>query len=145
MRRISSELRPEMLEHLGLVSALTELTTTFGRISGIRVERQFDALLPDLQADTELAMYRIAQESLTNVARHARATRVTVSLEPGPAASFCASRMMGVALTPRRSTGTAGCAACVSGPSRRRRSGDQGGATGGVEVRLEVPASAWGR
>ena len=36
VRRISSELRPEMLEHLGLVSALTELTTTFGRVSGIR-------------------------------------------------------------------------------------------------------------
>jgi two-component system, NarL family, sensor histidine kinase UhpB len=83
VRRISSELRPEMLAQLGLVSALTELTTTFSRISGVRVERQFDRPLPKLDPDVELAVYRIAQESLTNVARHARATQVTVSLEQG--------------------------------------------------------------
>jgi two-component system sensor histidine kinase UhpB len=83
VRRISSELRPEMLEQLGLVSALTELTTTFGRVSGIEVDRRFDESLPDLGADAELAVYRIAQESLTNVARHAQATRVTVALEGG--------------------------------------------------------------
>ena len=44
VRRISSELRPEMLEHLGLLSALTELATTFGRASGIRVQREFDVV-----------------------------------------------------------------------------------------------------
>jgi two-component system sensor histidine kinase UhpB len=83
VRRISSELRPEMLEHLGLVSALTELTTTFGRVSGIRVDRRFDQALPELAPDAELAVYRIAQESLTNVARHAHATQVTVALHAG--------------------------------------------------------------
>jgi two-component system sensor histidine kinase UhpB len=83
VRRISSELRPEMLEQLGLVSALTELTATFGRVSGVQVEREFGQSLPDLDADAELAVYRIAQESLTNVARHAQATRVTVALEAG--------------------------------------------------------------
>jgi two-component system, NarL family, sensor histidine kinase UhpB len=84
VRRISSELRPEMLEHLGLVSALTELTTTFSRASGVRVDRQFEESLPKLERDTELAVYRIAQESLTNVARHAQANRVTITLERGP-------------------------------------------------------------
>ena len=84
VRRISSELRPEMLEHLGLVSALTELTTRFGRISGIRVERRLDPSLPELEPDSELAIYRIAQESLTNVARHSRAGRVTFALESRP-------------------------------------------------------------
>jgi two-component system sensor histidine kinase UhpB len=83
VRRISSGLRPEMLEHLGLVSALTELATTFSRVSGIRVERRFDQSLPKLAPDAELAVYRIAQESLTNVARHAQATQVTVALEQG--------------------------------------------------------------
>src|SRR5687767_2809249 len=83
VRRISSELRPEMLEQLGLVSALTELTTTFGRVTGIPIERRFDQPLPDLEPDAELAVYRIAQESLTNVARHSNATRVTVVLEQG--------------------------------------------------------------
>jgi two-component system sensor histidine kinase UhpB len=81
VRRISSELRPEMLEHLGLVSALTELTARFGRATGTQVDREFEAELPELGPDAELAVYRIAQESLTNVARHAGATRVTVALE----------------------------------------------------------------
>jgi two-component system, NarL family, sensor histidine kinase UhpB len=84
VRRISSELRPEMLEQLGLVSALTELTTTFGRISGIDVKRDFDPSLPKLAPETELAVYRIAQESLTNIARHSNASRVTIALERGP-------------------------------------------------------------
>jgi two-component system sensor histidine kinase UhpB len=83
VRRISSELRPEMLEHLGLLSALTELATTFGRASGIRVEREFEASLPALDPATSLAIYRIAQESLTNVARHARAEKVTIAIEGG--------------------------------------------------------------
>src|ERR1044071_3161148 len=73
VRRISSDLRPEMLEQLGLVSALTELTSSFARITGIRVERQFATALPKLTPEVELAVYRIAQESLTNVARHAQA------------------------------------------------------------------------
>jgi two-component system sensor histidine kinase UhpB len=81
VRRISSELRPEMLEHLGLVSALTDLTSTFGRVSNIQVERRFDQTLPKLAPETELAIYRIAQESLTNIARHAQATHVTITLE----------------------------------------------------------------
>jgi two-component system, NarL family, sensor histidine kinase UhpB len=84
VRRISSELRPEMLEHLGLVSALTELSTNFERVSAIRVKRQFDPSLPELKPETELAVYRIAQESLTNVARHAEASRVVIELEGHP-------------------------------------------------------------
>jgi two-component system sensor histidine kinase UhpB len=83
VRRISSQLRPEMLEHLGLASALTELSTTFARVSGVEVERRFDQSLPKLARDTELAVYRIAQESLTNVARHAQAKHVTLALEHG--------------------------------------------------------------
>src|ERR671931_228608 len=83
VRRISSQLRPEMLEHLGLVSALTELSTSFARVSGVRVERDFAPALPKLAPEIELAVYRIAQESLTNVARHAEASRVTIALEPG--------------------------------------------------------------
>src|SRR3954449_9858586 len=83
VRRISSELRPEMLEHLGLVSALTELSNSFARVTGVRVEREFDPALPRLAPEAELAVYRIAQESLTNIARHANASRVIVSLERG--------------------------------------------------------------
>ena len=140
VRRISSELRPEMLEQLGLVSALTELTTTFGRVSGIRVRRQFDQSLPKLERDAELAIYRIAQESLTNVARHAQATRVDVALEGN--LDSVVLRVVddgrGFAAEPEEHGGLR---------SMRERALLIGAAlaikhapSGGVEVRLEVPA-----
>jgi two-component system, NarL family, sensor histidine kinase UhpB len=141
VRRISSELRPEMLEHLGLVSALTELSTTFARVSGVRVERQFDPSLPKLAPDTELAVYRIAQESLTNVARHAQASRVTIALERGH--DSVVLRVVddgrGFDGVPEEHGGLRSMrerALLVEGALAIKD-----GAHGGVEVRLEVPAA----
>ena len=143
VRRISRELRPEMLEHLGLVSALTELTTTFSRLSGVTVDREFAAELPPLTAEAELTVYRIAQESLTNVARHAHARRVTMALEPGTDSV--------VLLVADDGDGFAGGAAPEGhGGLRgmRERAVLAGGSLaigardgGGVEIRLEVPAA----
>jgi two-component system sensor histidine kinase UhpB len=73
-------LRPGVLDDLGLVSALTSLTHDFATHTGLRVRRRFDPALPALERETELVLYRVAQESLTNVARHADAERVEVSL-----------------------------------------------------------------
>jgi len=81
VRRISRELRPELLDDLGLASALTELATTFSRRTGIPVRRRLEADLPQFDRELELALYRVAQESLTNVARHADASEVILSLE----------------------------------------------------------------
>ena len=141
VRRISRELRPEMLEHLGLVSALTELATSFARVSGVRVDRDFPASLPKLAPETELAVYRIAQESLTNVARHAHASRVTITLELSHD-----SVVLRVADDGR---GFAGAHVEHGGlRSMRERALLIGGALavkeapeGGVEVRLEVPTA----
>jgi two-component system, NarL family, sensor histidine kinase UhpB len=83
VRRIARELRPETLEHLGLVSALTALATTFSQRSGLKIERRFGSDLPRLEPEVELALYRVAQESLTNVARHAEASRVELELTRG--------------------------------------------------------------
>jgi two-component system sensor histidine kinase UhpB len=141
VRRISSELRPEMLEHLGLVSALTELTSTFDRVSGVGVERRFDQELPRLAPESELAIYRIAQESLTNVARHAHASRVVISLEGGSDSVVLrvADDGRGFAGPPDEHGGLR---------SMRERALLIDGALaikpapgGGVEVRLEVPAA----
>jgi two-component system sensor histidine kinase UhpB len=82
VRRIAQELRPELLEHLGLVSALTALARTFAARTGIKVDCRFAPNLPKLDREVELAVYRIVQESLTNVARHAGATRARLSMEP---------------------------------------------------------------
>jgi two-component system, NarL family, sensor histidine kinase UhpB len=139
VRRISRELRPEMLEHLGLVSALTELSTSFARVSGLEVERRFSADLPKLAPETELAVYRVAQESLTNVARHAQASRVTIALEPGHESVVLrvADDGRGFAGPPREDGGLRSMrerALLVGGALAVKEAPD-----GGVQVRLEVP------
>jgi two-component system sensor histidine kinase UhpB len=80
VRRIARELRPEALDDLGLVNALITLCTRMAQQSGLRVVRDFGRDLPSLPEETELVVYRIAQESLTNAARHAKATEARVSL-----------------------------------------------------------------
>ncbi|TXS65971.1 HAMP domain-containing protein [Streptomyces sp. me109] len=80
VRRLVRRLRPGVLDDLGLVSAMTSLTHDFATHTGLRVVRHFDADLPALEPETELVLYRVAQESLTNVARHADAERAEVSL-----------------------------------------------------------------
>jgi two-component system sensor histidine kinase UhpB len=85
IRRIARRLRPGVLEELGLASALKSLAGEFST-AGMTVRRTIDGDLPDLGKDTELVLYRVAQESLTNTARHAGARQVTLSLAhvPGP-------------------------------------------------------------
>ena len=143
VRRIARELRPEMLEHLGLVSALTELSRKFAAQSGIRVERRFAKELPPLSEEAEIAVYRVAQESLTNVARHAEAQRVEVTLQPGAESVVLrvaddGRGLSGAAASPNGHNGLRGMrerALLVGGAFAIKRSHD-----GGVEVRLEVPS-----
>ncbi|WP_320668874.1 HAMP domain-containing sensor histidine kinase [Patulibacter defluvii] len=80
VRGIALRLRPEALDDLGLVNALLALARRVTDESGIPVERELDGPLPPLAPDAELALYRIAQEALTNVVRHAGATRATIVL-----------------------------------------------------------------
>lgn len=79
IRRIARRLRPGVLEELGLTSALKALTTEFSA-PGLSVRRDLCTDLPKLSDDAELVVYRVAQESLTNAARHAGADRVVVGL-----------------------------------------------------------------
>src|SRR3954452_4227443 len=79
VRRIAQRLRPEALEELGLQSALIALSDGFAEQTGVRVPRQIDTDLP-LNAQDELVIYRVAQEALTNIPRHAGATAVPLEL-----------------------------------------------------------------
>jgi two-component system sensor histidine kinase UhpB len=143
VRRIARELRPEMLEHLGLVSALTELSRRFADQSGLLVSRRFADGLPPLSGEAEIAVYRVAQESLTNVARHADASRVEIALEPGVESVVLriADDGRGLPEALASSNGHTGLrgmrerALLVGGALAVKRSSE-----GGVEVRLEVPA-----
>ena len=79
MHALLLELRPAQLEHLGLRAALEELATAYSTRLGITVTTGID--LVSLDAKTEHALLRIAQEALTNAARHAGATTITLSLQ----------------------------------------------------------------
>lgn len=70
VRRIARELRPEALDDLGLPSALIALAGRLDAGMGVRVRCAIDRDLPQLSDEQELVVYRIAQEALTNVARH---------------------------------------------------------------------------
>jgi two-component system sensor histidine kinase UhpB len=85
LRRISYELRPAALDDLGIASALASLCSGIERRAGITVELTVGDDLPALEGQVELAVYRVAQEALTNAARHARCTTVEVSLVPAGA------------------------------------------------------------
>src|SRR5918994_2678860 len=71
VRLIARRLRPEALDHLGLPSALAALTNSLRGVGGVSIERRIDPSLPVLPSDVELVLYRVAQEALTNVVRHA--------------------------------------------------------------------------
>jgi two-component system sensor histidine kinase UhpB len=80
VRRIARELRPEVLDDLGLQSALRSLCTAAAAHDGLRVERRLELGDAALSPEVELVVYRIAQESLTNVLRHSGASAVLVAL-----------------------------------------------------------------
>lgn len=79
VRDIARRLRPEALDDLGLVSALTALSNDVRR-SGMAVERSIDADLPRLEPEEELVVYRVAQEALTNALRHGEARHAWLEL-----------------------------------------------------------------
>jgi two-component system, NarL family, sensor histidine kinase UhpB len=80
VRRISRELRPEALDELGLINALIALCARVTEQSGLRIHRRLQGGLPELSPAVELAIYRFAQEALTNAMRHSKASEATVSL-----------------------------------------------------------------
>jgi two-component system sensor histidine kinase UhpB len=82
VRRIGIELRPEALDDLGLESALAVLCDRFAQRSGLEVAYRVADPLPELSANAELVIYRVAQEALTNVARHSGSDRAELTLQP---------------------------------------------------------------
>ena len=80
VRRMALDLRPSTLDDLGLVPALESHTRGFGERWGVRVRFTAEGIEHRLPSAVELVVYRIVQEALTNIAKHARATEVTVAL-----------------------------------------------------------------
>ncbi|MCZ2498035.1 histidine kinase [Xylophilus sp. Kf1] len=81
-RNIIEDLRPSSLSNLGLVAALEILARESGERSGLEIDCELDAA--PLDASAQLTVYRVVQESLTNIAKYAHAQRVRVQLKTGP-------------------------------------------------------------
>jgi two-component system, NarL family, sensor histidine kinase UhpB len=140
VRTIAQRLRPEALDELGLQSALLALCTAVSDRSGIEITRNLERDLP-LSAEQELVIYRVAQESITNVVRHAGATRIEVTLRGDGDGVVLVVRDDGVGLpanVERDSNGLRGMrerallvgADITIGPAR----------DSGTEVRLHLPS-----
>jgi signal transduction histidine kinase len=89
VRRLAVQLRPAALDDFGLVAALERLAQTFAEASGVRVDLEARLGETRLPAEVETTLYRIVQEALTNVVKHAGASNVSILLaRRGSAASL---------------------------------------------------------
>ena len=140
VREIARGLRPPALEEFGLRASLVALGAGFGERAGLKVRHRIDPELPPLDAETELALYRVAQEAMTNVARHARANEVELILRAENHAVVLSVADDGCGITAdhlNSSHGVAGMrerALLVGGNLEIRRRAPRG-----TEVRLAVP------
>jgi signal transduction histidine kinase len=84
VRRVATELRPGLLDDLGLAAAIEWQAQEFAARTDIGCELQLEGEGTSLDRDLTTAVFRIFQETLTNIARHAEATEVRVTLADGP-------------------------------------------------------------
>jgi two-component system sensor histidine kinase UhpB len=140
VRQVVRRLRPGVLDDLGLCSALTSLVNEHAWLTGADVQRRLSSTLPPLDPQTELVVYRVAQEALTNTARHAGAGRVLVELTETSAGDAVLLRVLddgrgtggseeGAGVRGMRERALLVGASLTIGPSE----------SGGTDVRLRVP------
>jgi two-component system sensor histidine kinase UhpB len=139
VRRIAIELRPEALDDLGLPSALAVLAERFSERVGLSVWLAIAPDLPELTSEAELVIYRVAQEALTNVARHSGAHDAEMSLRRDDGWLRLSVRDRGHGLPAMSTPGTG-----MRGMRERAtligaRLEISNSAPRGCEVRLEVP------
>jgi signal transduction histidine kinase len=84
VRDVLTDMRPPGLEELGLLAALREHAEQVAQRSGFAIELRGAEPRPRLPPATEIALFRVAQEALTNIVKHAQASRVTISLHADP-------------------------------------------------------------
>lgn len=80
-REISHNLRPHQLDFIGLTEALRAMLNKVASSSGLQIDAQLDDLTGTLPKEAEINLYRIVQESLNNIVKHARATQVKIAVQ----------------------------------------------------------------
>jgi signal transduction histidine kinase len=151
IRNVTNDLRPSLLDDLGLLPALRSLAAEFAERSGIEAGFSAPATLPGLSSEAELALFRALQEALSNVARHAEATAVEIGLSasggrvllrvrddgrgfpPGPVEAYERRGHMGLAGMRERIGALGGSVQA------------QGATGGGAELEISVPVDGAAR
>jgi len=141
VRKISEELRPSVLDHLGLQAAIERELAGYAERFGVEVSYESDGIEPDLSSRRATGVYRIFQQALTNIASHAAATEVRVRLDFAEAELNMEVADNGRGIDPGAShSGSMGIL------SMRQRALELGGvvelgpnAASGTKVRLTVP------
>jgi two-component system sensor histidine kinase UhpB len=142
VRRIAIELRPETLDDLGLASALAALSDGFGQRAGLRVIQDIQHELPPLPREAELVIYRVAQEALTNVARHSGSDRTELTVTADTTALSLTVRDYGRGLPKGHTgdgTGVRGMRERAGLIGAELEIGRPAGGGAGTELRLKVP------
>ncbi len=144
VRDLSNLLRPTVLDDLGLLPALRGLVEDFALRTRIEVRLDGPEALPPLAPDVEVAVYRVVQEALTNVARHARAHRADVhlSLAEGEVRVRVEDDGLGIAGEPVPHMGLLGMRERVTGLGGRLTVGNAPGAGARIEATLPLGAAA---
>ena len=83
LRRVTAALRPSLLDDLGLLSAVRSLVAQVSREGQVSADMVAPEVMAPMLRDRELALFRAAQEGITNVQRHARATRLLITIASG--------------------------------------------------------------
>jgi PAS domain S-box-containing protein len=83
VRRYSHELRPMALEHMGLLAALEQIAEDYNKLKQLFVEIHSEGMEPKITEEVKLGFFRVAQEALNNIRKHAKATRCRIDLRFG--------------------------------------------------------------
>jgi PAS domain S-box len=142
VRRMASELRPSLLDNLGLKPALEWYVAEFSRNSGLRARLDFELRREPAEENVSTALFRITQESLTNAARHAWASSVRVSLREEAGSAILEVEDDGVGIPSELATSSSSYG--IMGMRERARELGGGlslrrGAASGTIVRASIP------
>jgi signal transduction histidine kinase len=150
IRNVTNDLRPSLLDDLGLLPALRSLVADFSERSGIRAGLAVPSVMPALSREAELALFRTLQEALSNVLRHADAHSVDIGISVNPEGVLLQVSDDGRGLPPGVSTerleleghmGLAGMRERITALGGTVRLRGQGGPGALLEVLVPTPAS----
>jgi PAS domain S-box-containing protein len=108
VRRYSHELRPGVLEHLGLQAALEQIAEDNNKVGQIHVEVRVEGFEPEIPEDIKLGFFRIAQEAISNVRKHAKASLALVKLNSNDHKMIMIVSDKGIGFNPKKTASRLG-------------------------------------